>query len=46
MQIPLDQDLDAALEALRDETSGDVYVSSLGETTAVVTLREPTPSRG
>ena len=44
MQIPLDQDLDAALEALRDETSGDVYVSSLGEKTAVVTLREPTPS--
>jgi small conductance mechanosensitive channel len=31
MEIPLDQDLDAALEALRSETSGDVYVSSLGE---------------
>src|SRR3954452_3364793 len=44
VQIPLDQDLDAALEALRSETSGDVYVSSLGEKTAVVTMCESTPS--
>src|SRR4051812_29009780 len=44
VQIPLDQDLDAALEALRSETSGDVYVSSLGEKTAVVTMCEQTPS--
>src|SRR3954447_657285 len=43
VQIPLDQDLDAALEALRSETSGDVYVSSLGEKTAVVTICEGTP---
>ena len=46
MEIPLDQDLDAALEALRSETSGDVYVSSLGEKTAVVTICEQTPSLG
>jgi small conductance mechanosensitive channel len=44
VQIPLDQDLDVALEALRSETSGDVYVSSLGEKTAVVTMCESTPS--
>ena len=37
VQVPLDQDLDAALEALRSETNGEVYVSSLGEKTAVVT---------
>src|SRR3954465_2538933 len=31
VQIPLDQAPDAALDALRSETTGDVYVSSLGE---------------
>jgi len=46
VQIPLDQDLDVALEALRNETSGDVYVSSLGEKTAEVTIRESAPSLG
>ena len=39
VQIPLEQDLDTLLDALRAETSGDVYVSSIDEK-AVITLRE------
>ena len=46
VQIPLDKDLDAALDVLRSEMRGDVFVSSLGEKTAVVTIREETPSLG
>jgi small-conductance mechanosensitive channel len=44
VQVPLQQDLDALLEALRAETSGDVYISSL-DTAAVITLRERAPSQ-
>ena len=33
VQVPLEQDLDALLDALRAETSGDVFVSSLDATT-------------
>jgi small-conductance mechanosensitive channel len=40
VQIPLEQDLDRALDALRNETSGDVFVSELGEKTALITVRE------
>jgi small-conductance mechanosensitive channel len=39
VQVPLQQDLDALLDSLRAETSGDVYVSSL-DGSAVITLRE------
>jgi small-conductance mechanosensitive channel len=39
VQVPLEQDLDTLLDALRAETSGDVYVSSIDEK-AVITLRE------
>jgi small-conductance mechanosensitive channel len=39
VQVPLEHDLDALLDALRAETSGDVYLSSLDEK-AVITLRE------
>jgi small-conductance mechanosensitive channel len=46
VQIPLDKDLDAALEALRNEMHGDVFVSSLGEKTAVITICEETSSIG
>jgi small-conductance mechanosensitive channel len=44
VQVPLQQDLDALLDALREETSGDVYVSSL-DGSAVITLRERAPSQ-
>jgi small-conductance mechanosensitive channel len=44
VQVPLQQDLDALLDALRAETSGDVYVSSL-DGSAVITLRECAPSQ-
>jgi small-conductance mechanosensitive channel len=44
VQVPLQQDLDALLDALRAETSGDVYVSSL-DGNAVITLRERAPSQ-
>jgi small-conductance mechanosensitive channel len=40
VQIPLEQDLDRALDALRNETTGDVFVSELGEKTALITMRE------
>src|SRR5262245_9620740 len=39
VQVPLQQDLDKLVDALRSETSGDVYVASLGEH-AVITVRE------
>ena len=39
VQVPLQQDLDALLDALREETSGDVFVSSL-DAAAVITMRE------
>jgi small-conductance mechanosensitive channel len=42
--IPLEQDLDAVLDALRMETSGDVFVSSLDDS-AVITLREHAASQ-
>jgi small-conductance mechanosensitive channel len=40
VQVPLQHDLDALLDALRAETGGDVYVSSLEDDNAVITLRE------
>ena len=42
--VPLEQDLDALLDALRAETSGDVFVSSL-DADAVITLREHASSQ-
>src|SRR5215211_81433 len=39
VQVPLQQDLDAVLDSLRAETTGDVYVSSI-DGNAVITLRE------
>ena len=42
--VPLEQDLDALLDALRTETSGDVFVSALDDN-AVITLREPAASQ-
>jgi small-conductance mechanosensitive channel len=45
VQIPLEQDLDAALDVLRLETNGDVFVSSLEEKNAVITVREKAPAR-
>ena len=44
VQIPLEQDLDRALDALRNETTGDVFVSELGEKTALITMREQAPT--
>jgi small-conductance mechanosensitive channel len=44
VQVPLQQDLDALLDALRAETSGDVYISSL-DGSAVITLRERAASQ-
>ena len=41
--VPLEQDLDALIDALRMETSGDVFVSSLDP--AVITLREHASSQ-
>jgi small-conductance mechanosensitive channel len=40
VQIPLEADLDAALDVLRREASGDVFVSSLQEKTALITVRQ------
>jgi small-conductance mechanosensitive channel len=42
--VPLEQDLDALLDALRTETSGDVFVSALDDN-ALITLREPASSQ-
>src|SRR4051794_24500687 len=42
--VPLEQDLDALIDALRTETSGDVFVSSL-DPSAVITLREHASSQ-
>ena len=44
LQVPLESDLDAALDALRGLTRGHVFISSLEEKTAVITISEPTPS--
>ncbi len=44
VQVPLQQDLDALVEALRSETAGDVYVSAL-DGNAVITLREHASSQ-
>ena len=44
VQIPLEQDLDRALEALRNETDGDVFVSELCEKTVLITVREQAPT--
>jgi small-conductance mechanosensitive channel len=43
VQVPLTQDLDAVVDALRAETEGDVYVRSL-EGNAVIVLREDAAS--
>ena len=40
MQVPLQHDLDALLDALRADTGGDVYVSALEDDNAVITLSE------
>src|SRR5262245_11083048 len=40
VQIPLEKDLDTALDALRAEMGGDVFVSALEEKVAVITVRE------
>jgi len=39
VQVPLQQDLDKLVDALRSETRGEVYVASLGDN-AVITVRE------
>jgi len=44
VQVPLQHDLDALLDALREETNADVYISSL-DANAVITLRERAPSQ-
>jgi small-conductance mechanosensitive channel len=44
VQVPLQQDLDALIDALRAETNGDVFVSSL-DATAVITVRERAASQ-
>lgn len=44
VQVPLQQDLDALLDALRAETTGDVFLSAL-DATAVITLRERASSQ-
>jgi small conductance mechanosensitive channel len=44
VQIPLEQDLDLALDALRNETTGDVFVSEFCEKTALITVREQAPT--
>ena len=44
VQVPLQQDLDALLAVLREETSGDVFVSSL-DAAAVITMRERAASQ-
>jgi small-conductance mechanosensitive channel len=45
VQIPLTQDLEAVVSALSDETSAEVYVSSLDGGNAVLTLRTHVPSQ-
>ena len=42
--VPLEQDLDALIDALRTETTGDVFVSSL-DSSAMITLREHASSQ-
>jgi small-conductance mechanosensitive channel len=44
VQVPLAQDLDALVDALREETSAEVYVTSI-DGNAVLTLRAPVSSR-
>src|SRR5215208_4374067 len=44
VQVPLEHDLDAVLDELRAETTGDVYVSSL-DGNAVITVRERADSQ-
>ncbi len=44
VHVPLETDLDALLEELRAETNGDVYLSSLEEDKAVITLCDGPPS--
>ena len=44
VRVPLQHDLDALLDALREETNADVYISSL-DANAVITLRERAPSQ-
>jgi hypothetical protein len=44
VKIPLAQDLDAVVDALRAETQGEVFVSALGAD-ATITLREPAGSQ-
>ena len=44
VQVPLQHDLDALLDALREETNADVYISSL-DANAVITLRERAASQ-
>jgi small-conductance mechanosensitive channel len=44
VQVPLQHDLDALLDALREETNAEVYVSSL-DANAVITLRERAASQ-
>jgi small-conductance mechanosensitive channel len=46
VQIPLEQDLDAVLDVLRNETGGDVFVSALETSGAVITVRERSASLG
>jgi small-conductance mechanosensitive channel len=44
VHVPLQQDLDALLDALRSDTSGDVFVSSL-DGNAAITVREQVSSQ-
>ncbi len=44
LQVPLDQDLDALVDALSAETRGEVFISSF-DGNAVITLREPAASQ-
>jgi len=45
VHVPLEQDLDALVDSLRGEASGDVYVSALEDDHAVITLRERADSQ-
>jgi len=45
VQVPLKQDLDAVLETLQAETTGEVYVHSLEEKDAVIVMRERAASQ-
>jgi|SRR3954447_9659077 small-conductance mechanosensitive channel len=44
VHVPLETDLDALLEELRAETTGEVYLSALEEDKAVITLCDKAPS--